>query len=79
MVRAGVQNTHGIAAGRQIQRDLLHFWMGGVGKINGHYAAHGGGGLIHQAAGLAEKHILRILPDLGNFHGGTPVLPKQAV
>ena len=42
----------------QIQRDLLHHRMGGVGKVDGHHAAHGRGGLIHQHAGLAAEDVL---------------------
>ena len=77
--RAGVQDAHGVLVRRQIQVDLLHRRIGGVGKINSHYAAYRGGGLVHQPAGLAEKDVLRVLPDLGNFHSGGPALPEEVV
>ena len=50
-----------------------------VGKINGDQAAHRGGRLIHQAAGLAEKDIFRVLADLRNFRLGHPAAKKQMV
>ncbi len=37
------------------------------GKIDGDDAADGGGGLVHQAAGLVEEDVLGILADLGDL------------
>ena len=39
----------------------------GSSEVDGDNAADGAGGLVHQAAGLAEEHILGILADLGNL------------
>ena len=79
MSRAGVQNAQGIAAGVEIHVQRLHHRVGRVRKVDGHHAAHGGGGLIHQAAGLSEEHILRVLADLRQLHGGTMPLPEQLI
>ncbi len=67
---AGIQDAQAIARRGQVQGDLLHHRMGGVGKVNGHHAAHRGGGLIHQPAGLAEEDVLRVLADLSDLHRG---------
>ena len=50
-----------------------------VGKIDGDQPANSGGGLIHQAAGLSEKHIFRILANLGDFRLGHLPIKEQVV
>ena len=79
VARAGVQDAQGIAVGVEVQADLLHHRTNGIGEVDGHHAAHGGGGLIHQAAGLAEKHVLGVLADLGDLHRGAFAIPEQVV
>ena len=77
--RAGVQNTQGIAAGVEIHVQPLHRRVGCIREVDGHHAAHGGGGLIHQAAGLSEEHVFRILADLRQLHRRTVPRPEQLV
>ena len=77
--RAGVQNTQGVAAGVEIHVQPLHDRVGCIREVDGHHAAHGGGGLIHQAAGLSEEHVFRILADLRQLHRGTMPLPEQLI
>ena len=50
-----------------------------VKEVDGHKIAHGGGGLVHQAAGLAEEHVFRVLADLGNLRLAHPIVEEQAV
>ena len=50
-----------------------------VRKVDGHQPAHGRGRLIHQAAGLAEEDIFRVLSDLGDLRLGYPSVKEQVV
>ena len=79
MSRAGVQNTQGISAGVEIHVQPFHDRVGCIREVDGHHAAHGGGRLVHQAAGLSEEHVFRILADLRQLHRGTMPLPEQLI
>ena len=70
MICAGIDDAEGVAAGGKVKVQRLHHGMGSIGKVDGHDAAHGGGHLVHQAAGLAEIVIFGILADLGDLNGG---------
>ena len=67
---AGVYNAQIIAAGGEIKGHRADGRGIGIGEIDGDKAAHRTGGLVHQAAGLAEEDVFGILADLGNLHGG---------
>ena len=63
----------------EIHVQPFHDRVGCIREVDGHHAAHGGGGLIHQAAGLSEEHILGVLADLRQLHRGTMPLPEQLI
>ena len=75
----GVDDAQGMAGGGEIEVHRPDVRVSLVRKINGHQAAHRAGGLIHQAAGLAEEHILRILADLSHLGLGHPAGKEQMI
>ena len=79
MIRAGIDDAEGVAAVGKVKIQPLHLGLGRVGKVNADDIAHAAGHLIHQAAGLAEVNVFRVLSDLGNFNGGEPAIQKQMV
>ena len=62
-----VTDAHDKAMLCQVNGRLAHDRFGRILEVDGDDAADGAGGLVHQAAGLAEEHILGVLADLGNF------------
>ena len=58
-----------MAAPGEIVVHLLHHGGGGIGKVDGHRAAHSRAHLIHEAAGLAEVDVFGILADLRHLDG----------
>ena len=64
----GVADAKRKAVGGQVKGHLVHNGRRRVPKVDGDGAAHRAGGLIHQAGGLAEEHILGVLADLGDLH-----------
>ncbi len=79
MAGPGVDDAQGVAAGGEIKVDGADGRLVLVKEVDGHQAAHSGGRLIHQAAGLAEKHIFRVLADLGDLRLGNPAVKEQVV
>ena len=79
VVGAGVDDAQRMAAGRKVKGHRRDHRRSRVGKVNGNDAADGAGGLIHQAAGLAEVDVFRILPDLRKLHRAELPVQKQAV
>ena len=71
----------GVVAGEgpEVEVQPLHHGAGVVLEVDCHHAAHRGGHLVQQAAGLAEKDVLRILPGLGNAGGGALAIKEQLV
>ena len=67
MIRTGIDDTQGMATGSKIEVNRLDDRILLVKEIDGHQIAHGGSHLVHQTAGLAEEHILRVLADHGDF------------
>ena len=67
MVGTAVDDAQGMAAGGKVEVHGINDRVIPIQKVDGHQIAHGGGGLIHKTAGLAEKHIFRILTDLRHF------------
>ena len=63
----------------KIKIQLLHNGLGGIFKVDKHHTTHTGRGLIHQTAGFAKVYILRVLPDLGNLHGGELSSKEQRI
>ena len=74
-----VNDAQGMAAGGKIEVHRLDDGMLPVKEINGYQIAYGRGGLIHQAAGLAEEDILGVLADLGDFRLGNLPVKKQPI
>ena len=66
MACPAVDDAQGIAGGGKIKIQGRDHRMLHIAEINLHQIAHGGGHLIHQAAGLTEKYIFRILGNLRN-------------
>ena len=79
MAGAGVHDAQGVAGLGEVVVHLPHHGSGGVGKVDGHRAAHGGAHLVHQTAGLAEVDVLGILADLGDLNGGEGVLTEEVI
>ena len=79
MVCAGINDAQGMAAGREVEGNRLDLRMVLIKEIDGHQIAHSGSSLVHQAAGLAEEHILRVLADLGNLCLGDLGTEEQVV
>ena len=73
-----VDDAQGVAQGGGVQRHLFHLGRGDA-QVHGHGAANGAGRLIHQAAGLAEPLILRLLGHHGQLHGGDGFVTEKAV
>ena len=74
-----VDDAQGMAAGRKIEIHTADPRLILMEEIDGHQAAHGRRGLIHQAAGLAEEHILGILADHGDLRRIDPAVEEQVV
>ena len=74
-----VDDAQGMAAGGKVKVHRLDDRMVLVQEIDGHQVAHGGGHLVHQAAGLAEEHVLRVLADHSNLRLGHFAIKEQAV
>ena len=79
MAGPGVDDAQGVAAGGKIKFHRLNDGVVGLGKVNGHHAAHGGGGLVHETAGLAKEHVLGVLADHGDLRLGHPAVEEQVV
>ena len=68
MAGTGIDDAESIAFLCQVEIDLLNDGLLHIGKIDGNNTADRGGGLIHQAAGLAEPVVLGLLAHLGDLH-----------
>ena len=79
VICSGVDDAQGVAGGGEIEVHRPDVRVLSIGKIDGHQAAHRAGGLIHQAAGLAEEHILRVLADLSHLGLGHPAVKEQMI
>ncbi len=76
---AGVHDAEGVAGGGQVKIHLPDPGLRRIGKIDGHRAAGCAGHLVHQAAGLAEIDVFRLLADLGDLRGRPRPLAVQTV
>ena len=56
-----------------------HLRRGGIGKVNGDDTAPGRGHLVHQAAGLAEEAVFRVLAHDGEIRGGERARTEKTV
>ena len=65
--------------GGEVEVNLLYYRLGRVGKVDEDKAAHRRGHLIHQAAGLTEVDVLRILSDLCDLHRGELPIAEQII
>ena len=74
-----VNDAQGMAAGGKIEVHRFNDGMLPVKEIDGYQIAYGRGGLIHEAAGLAEEDILRVLADLGDFRLGNLSVKEQPI
>ena len=79
MVGAGVDDAQGMAGGGEVEAQGTDHGVFLVEEVDVHEIAHGGGHLVHEAAGLAEEYIFGILADHGNLGLGNLVLKEQAV
>ena len=79
MTGLAVNDAQGMTAGGEIEVHRVNHRVVLVQEVNAHQIAHSGSHLIHQAAGLAEKHILCILANLGNFRLGNFSVKEQSV
>ena len=79
MAGPAVDDAQGMAAGGEVEIDAADVGVFLLKEVDGHQAANRGGSLIHQAAGLAEEHILSILADHGDLRGGDPAVEEQVV
>ena len=79
MAALGIDDAERIAFFIEIQIDLLYLGVFGVAEVDGHNAADGGGGLIHQAAGLAKILILGDLSHLGDLDGVEDVSAEHII
>ena len=62
VVGLDVDHAQAVAGGGEVEVHGRDDGGGGVFKVDGDDAAPGGGHLIHEAAGLAEEDVLRLLP-----------------
>ena len=67
MAALGIADAQRKIVGGQIELGGAHHRVRRVLEVDGDGAAHGAGGLVHQAAGLAEEHVLGVLADLGDL------------
>ena len=74
-----VHDAQCVAQGVQVHRHRPHHRGGRVGEVDGHRAAHGGGGLVHEAALLAEIEVLRLLAHLGDLHRRQLIPAEQVI
>ena len=79
MAGTGVDDAQGVTAGGEIKIHRLDHGIIGLSKVNRHHTAYGGGGLVHETAGLAKEHVLGVLADHGNFRLGHPAVKEQVV
>ena len=79
MVSPHVYHAQAVAGRGKIEVNRMYHRLGRVFEIYGDYAAPGGGHLIHEAAGLAEKAVLRRLAHYGQVRGIQLLIAKQPV
>ena len=79
VVRPGIDDAQGVARGGEVEVYGADVRMVLVREVDGHQAAHSRGRLVHQAAGLAEEHVLSVLADLGDLRLGHPGIKEQVV
>ena len=77
MVRAAVHHAQNVSGQGGVQPP--HQRGGGVPEVHEHQPAGAAGQLVHQAAGLAEIHILRPLAHPGDVRGSQAVPGKQSI
>ena len=66
----GVDDAQGVAKAAEIHLHPPQIRVVGILEVNDDHAAGGTGHLVHEAAGLAEVDIFRVLPYLGKLCGG---------
>ena len=79
MAGLAIDDAQGVAAGGEVEVHGLDDGVVLVKEVDGHQVAHGGSGLVHQAAGLAEEDVFGILADLGNLRLADAAGEEQAV
>ena len=79
VVRAGIEDAGRIAAVGKVKFHTLDQRRLRIGKVDEDQPADARGRLVHQAAGLAEIDILRVLADLRDLDRGQLPVKKQLV
>ena len=79
MAGPGIDDAQGMATGGKVEVHRGDHRVVLVKEIDAHQIAHSGGGLVHQTAGLAEEHILRILANPRNLRLAHPAIEEQVV
>ena len=79
MAGPAVDDAQGIAGGGKIEVQGRDHRMIYIAKINLHQIAHGGRHLIHQAAGLAEKYVFRVLGNLCDYLRGYRTITEHSI
>ena len=79
MVSPHVYHAQAVACGGKVKVYRMHLRLCRVFEIYGDYAAPGGGHLVHEAAGLAEKAVLRRLAHYGQIRGVQLLIAEKAV
>ena len=77
VVRAAVHHAQNVSGQGGVQPP--HQRGGGVPEVHEHQPAGAAGQLVHQAAGLAEVHVLRPLAHPGDVRGGQAVPGEQGI
>ena len=79
VVRAAFDDAQSVIGGSEGEGETFDMRNLGILKVDEDHAAHRGGHLIHQTAGLSEILVFRVLGDLSDFDGGEVTVAEQFV